>query len=196
MPLGAHKAAIMGVAGVSTADVVLLDTQTWDGTTAAAFTSDITSTYGEYIFGFYLTSNTDDANLQFQVDDDGGNNGYNDFNITSTFFYASHSEAASEHFDYYAAEDLAESDTYQRLNTALDGNSSDQYSAGVMHLFNPASTVYVKHFLSRQTGMQGGPAASDWFVGGYVNTTTAINAINFKASVGEMTGKIKMWGVK
>ena len=53
MPLGANKAAIMGVAGVSTADVVLLSSQTADGDSAISFTSGITSTYGEYIFGFY-----------------------------------------------------------------------------------------------------------------------------------------------
>ena len=53
MPLGANKAAIMGVAGVSTGDVVLLSSQTADDDTSVSFTSKITSTYKEYIFALY-----------------------------------------------------------------------------------------------------------------------------------------------
>ena len=53
MPLGAFKAALMGTAGVSTGDVVLIQTQTASDSATISFTSDITSTYGEYIFKFY-----------------------------------------------------------------------------------------------------------------------------------------------
>ena len=53
MPLGAFKAALMGTAGVSTGDVVLLSSQTASNSASISFTSDITSTYGEYIFKFY-----------------------------------------------------------------------------------------------------------------------------------------------
>ena len=52
MPLGAFKAALMGTAGVSTADVVLLSAQTADGDASISFTSGISSTYKEYIFKF------------------------------------------------------------------------------------------------------------------------------------------------
>ena len=41
MPLGAFKAALMGTAGVSTGDVVLLSTQTASNSAAISFTSDI-----------------------------------------------------------------------------------------------------------------------------------------------------------
>ena len=67
MPLGANKAAIMGVAGVSTGDVVLLSTQTASNSASILFTSDITSTYGEYIFKFYnINPATDAASFGFQ----------------------------------------------------------------------------------------------------------------------------------
>ena len=76
MPLGANKAAIMGVAGVSTADVVLLSSQTADGDDEIDFTDLFTSTYGEYIFKFYnINPATDSKGLTFQVNattDDGG----------------------------------------------------------------------------------------------------------------------------
>ena len=54
MPLGANKAAIMGVAGTAvTGDVVLLSSQTASGDSVISFTSGIDSTYVEYIFRFY-----------------------------------------------------------------------------------------------------------------------------------------------
>ena len=64
MPLGAHKAAIMGVAGTAAAgDVVLLSTQTASDSASVSFTSGITSTYGVYIFGFYNIHPATDAAL-------------------------------------------------------------------------------------------------------------------------------------
>ena len=68
MPLGANKAAIMGVAGVSTGDVVLLSTQIGTGVDDITFSSKITSTYGEYIFRFYnLNPETNGDEFAFQV---------------------------------------------------------------------------------------------------------------------------------
>ena len=67
MPLGAFKAALMGTAGVSTGDVVLLSSQTASNSATISFTSDITSTYGEYIFRFYnINPVTDSTEFQFQ----------------------------------------------------------------------------------------------------------------------------------
>ena len=57
MPLGAFKAALMGTAGVSSGDVVLLSTQTASSSTVLDFTG-LNSTYGEYIFKFYNTVRT------------------------------------------------------------------------------------------------------------------------------------------
>ena len=85
MPLGANKAAIMGVAGVSTGDVVLIQSQTADGDTTLSFTSGLTSTYGEYIFKFYnIGPATDAQSFYFQGSIDGGSN-YN-VTMTTTFF--------------------------------------------------------------------------------------------------------------
>ena len=72
MPLGAFKAALMGTAGVSTADVVLLSTQTADDDATISFTSGIDSTYGEYIFRFYnINPGTDAGYWTFNGSTDG-----------------------------------------------------------------------------------------------------------------------------
>ena len=197
MPLGAHKAAIMGVSGVSTADVVLIADNTSDTTdlTSVTFSSGIDSTYGEYIFKFYnIGPATDGAFLQFQVNAAGAS-GY-DETITSAVTYQKHSEADATNWAYITDYDQANGTAYQNLITGI-GNDADESAAGQLHLFNPASTTYAKHFLSNVVMYQG-PAAgtSHFFVSGYINTTTAIDDINFKMSSGNFDGTIKMWGVK
>ena len=195
MPLGANKAAIMGVAGVSAgADVVLLSSQTFSDSAGVAFTSGIDSTYGEYIFGFYnIKLETDDYQLAFQVNAS-GESGYNE-TITSTFFKAFHSEADSTAFGYNTGDDQAQGTAYQSLIENA-GSDADENCAGKLHLFNPSSTTYVKHFYSRLSSSHEGPGCLDNFGAGYINTTAAITGINFDSSSGNFDGKIKMWGVK
>ena len=202
MPLGAFKAALMGTAGVSTADVVLLHDTDYSNVASASITSGITSTYGEYIFGFYnINPATDQANFTFQVnatDDAGG--GYDTSLITSTVFTAKHNEDDSDPaIGYEAGQDQGNAAGYQLL-MYYGGNGSDESGAGVMHLFNPASTTYVKHFYTRTQNYLadygGTNRADDTFVAGYINDTTAIDDIQFKMSSGNFDGTIKMWGVK
>jgi hypothetical protein len=199
MPLGANKAAIMGVAGVSTADVVLLDTNTiTSGTANSAFTSGITSTYGEYIFRFYnVHPATDGVEFQWNGSTDGGSN----YNVTKTgsFFRAQANEGDSAADLGYSTGDTKEPHqltTYQALNYDVD-NDNDSSCVGELHIFNPAGTTYVKHYYSRSNTMLNNATTNDAFVGGYMNTTSAINAIDFKMSSGNIdTAVIKMWGVK
>ena len=196
MPLGANKAAIFGVAGVSTADVVLLSENT-DTTDLESIdiTSGIDSTYGEYIFKFYnINPATDNTNFSVQFNVAGGS-GFNE-TVTTTYFNAYHQEddgAAS--LGYTTGSDQAEGTAYQSLADGI-GNASDESCSGVMHLFNPASTTYVKHFYSRCSLVENSPAANDIYVAGYVNATAAVDEVSFKMSAGNFDGKIKMWGVK
>ena len=195
MPLGANKAAIMGVAGVSTADVVLIQSQTATGDSELDFSSGIDSTYGEYIFRFYNINGTANAHLVFQVnatDDPGGD--YDQSEITSATFRASNSEAASSSLAYINS-DQANGTAFQPLLLAM-GSGADESGVGEMHLFNPSSTTYVKHFYSRNTAYNETPSAYSSFVAGYINDTTAIDDIRFKMTSGDFDGTIKMWGVK
>ena len=196
MPLGAFKAALMGTAGVSTGDVVLLHDTDYSNAASAAITSGITSTYGEYIFGFYnLNPATDDVAFSFQVNA-AGQSGYNE-TITSSFFGAYHKEDDSEAaLSYHSGIDQAEGTAYQYLVNEALGNGSDESCAGILHLFSPSSTTYVKHFYSRFSFTHEADYIFDDFLAGYINTTAAIDEISFKMSSGNFDGTIKMWGVK
>ena len=70
--------------------------------------------------------------------------------ITSTAFESYHFEtgAVSSGPGYVTSRDLAQSSSFQVICWGT-GNASDESCAGVLHLFNPASTTYVKHFYSR-----------------------------------------------
>ena len=197
MPLGAHKAALFGVAGVSTGDVVLLSTQTASDSASISFTSGINSTYGEYIFKFYnMNPATDGATFSFQVNATDGAD-YNDSAITSTAIRAYHFENdGNADMDNDPAADQAQGTAFQQLCEDV-GNGADESCAGELHLFNPASTVYVKHFMTTVNSLQYEDRCYTHHVAGYINDTTAIDDIQFKMSSGNISsGTIKMWGVK
>ena len=195
MPLGAFKAALMGTAGVSTADVVLLSSQTASNSATLDFTSGITSTYGEYIFKFYnINPATDNVAFSFQANATDSTS--YDETMTTTYFNAYHQEDdGATSLSYTTGSDQAQGTAYQSIVSGV-GNGSDESCSGVMHLFNPASTTYVKHFYSRASIVEASPSANDIYVAGYINTTTAIDDIQFKMSSGNFDGTIKMWGVK
>ena len=194
MPLGAFKAALMGTAGVSTGDVVLLSSQTASNSATISFTSDITSTYGEYIFKFYnINPATDDVEFTFNGSIDGGSN----YNVTKTTtrFSAYHREDDGDTgFGYHAAGDLAQSADFHKLLGGA-GNAADEGGAGEVHLFNPSSTTYVKHFYSTTQQGDNGGLAVNAFIGGYFNNTDNIDAVQFKMSSGNFDGVIQMYGI-
>ena len=194
MPLGAHKVALFGVAGVSTGDVVLLSTQTASDSSSLDFTSGIDSTYGEYIFKFYnVNPATDTASFAFQANAVGESD-FDEY-ITSTYFYAYHAEDGGENaLTYSANSDQAQGTAYQHLADYI-GNGADESAAGVLHFFSPSSTTYVKHFYSRFNMYTANSQTADRYAAGYINTTSAIDEISFKMSSGNFDGKIKMYGI-
>jgi hypothetical protein len=75
-------------------------------------------------------------------------------------------------------------------------NAADNGCSGVLTLYAPSSTTYVKHFTSRAHSVNGGDYSQDSFSAGYINDTTAIDEISFKFNSGNIdTGTIYMYGV-
>jgi len=163
------------------------------GTAASSFTSSIDSTYKLYIFKFInVHPASDGETLRFQGSIDGGSNFAN---MTSTAFYAYHTEDdGATNLAYYAAGDVANG-TPTFLTYTL-GNDNDQNLSGELHLFNPSNTTYVKHWHSRTSSTGNTEEAWDVFGAGYLNTASAINAVKFDMSSGNIDAAvIKMYGV-
>ena len=197
MPLGAFKAALMGTAGVDAgADVVLLSTQTASNSATISFTSDITSTYPMYIFRFYNVHPVSHANFTFNGSIDSGSN----YNVTktTTVISAYHAEDGSAANVYYVTTDLAQSTAFHPVAGAVY-TANDASMVGELHLFNPSSTTYVKNFTTNTQRMDWSDDklyTNEYLTSGYFNTTSPIDAVQFKMASGNFDGKIKMWGVK
>ena len=154
------------------------------------------NTYKEYVFTFKdIHQSIDQAYFQFNFSTDGGSN----YNVTKTTsaFNAFHTESDSTEFVYASTTDIAQSTNFASLSI-LTGNGDDENQSGVFHLFNPSSTTFVKHFISDlQCNYRVGlPASVNYKVAGYGNTTSAIDAIQFKFSSGNIdAGDICLYGI-
>jgi hypothetical protein len=63
-------------------------------------------------------------------------------------------------------------------------------------LFNPSSTTFVKHFIARCNVYQSSNYSIDNYTGGYANTTSAIDAVQFKMNSGNIdAGTITLYGI-
>ena len=175
--------------------MVLLQKQTASSSATISFTSGIDSTYKEYIFIFInIHPETNDTEWSFQGSTDSGSN-YG-VSITSNSFDAYHNEAGSSGaLAYQTSQDLANSTSFQIFQQDY-GNDNDQVGCGFLHLFNPSSTTFVKHFLSQSTNYHHSDYAIHCNRAGYFNTTSAIDAIQFKFNSGDIdAGTIKLYGV-
>ena len=181
--------------GVSAKSMILLATETASSSATISFTSNIDSTYKEYVFKFYdIHPSADGEEFTFQADT-GTNTNYNQ-TITSTYFLAEHNEAGtSTGLSYQDSRDLAQSTSFQHFGVDT-GNDNDQASSGYLHIFEPSSTTFVKHFIGTLQQAHQNDLSLVGHVAGYWNTTTALTRFQFKMSSGTIdAGVIKMYGV-
>jgi hypothetical protein len=180
---------------IPTGSMKLLKTQTASASASIEFTSGIDSTYDSYVFKFInIHAGTIDGIFSFQADT-GTNTNYNQ-TITSTAFTAQHGEGGSPaNLFYNTGGDLAQGTGLQQLSE-FNGIENDHNSSGYLHLFNPASSVFVKHFMAVTNLIGGEERNRNGYNAGYINTTTPITRIQFKMDSGNIDdGIIKMYGV-
>ena len=188
--------SVTALDSIASGSLVLLATNTiTSGVSSSSFTSNIDSTYDTYMFKFInIHPATNSAKFTFNLSVDGGSN----YNVTktTTMFRASHDEDDSgTSFGYVASQDLAQSTDFQAILQAL-GTNDDSSGSGELFLFSPSSTTFVKHFIARGGQMQENNKSFDGYVAGYGNTTSAVNAVQFKMSSGNIdSGVIKMYGL-
>jgi len=158
------------------------------------FTSGIDSTYKEYVF-YFVNMHPATNNVQFQVGFRDGATNY-DAVKTTTIFRTFHNESDSTtSLEYSTTNDLAQSTDFQVLGNAV-GNENDECCSGYLHLYNPSSTTFVKHFTARANLYHPSNFTVDEFIAGYCNTTTAIDGVQFKMSSGNIdAGEILLFGV-
>ncbi len=182
--------------GLTQGKMTLLQTQTASSSASVSFTSNIDSTYPIYVFKFInMHPATDDQSFTFQGSTNTGSS-YG-VTITSTSFRTYNQENdGGNGLGYLTDYDLAQSTNFQRLGQTV-GNANDESFSGELFLFDTSSTTFVKHFIARNVHAGYADYVGDGFTAGYFNTTSAIDAIQFKFASGNTdSGTIKLYGIK
>ena len=178
---------------VALGDMVLVSSATASSSASIEFSL---GSYKEYQFYFVNIHGSSDGGSWFNVNfsTDGGSN----YNVTktTTFFFAYQTESGtSPTLQYEASYDLAQSTAYQRLGEPI-GADNDQNLGGILKLYNPSSTTYVKHFMYSGSQTSDADYMENCYVAGYANTTSALTNIRFQMTSGNIdAGKILMFGV-
>jgi len=181
--------------GVTGGSLVLLSTVTASSSSTVEFTSGIDSTYKEYQIHYIdVHAATNDTDLTINFRD--GSTAY-DATKTTTYFSATHNEDGSGGgLSYETAVDLAQSTGVQKLSKSGIGNDDDHSACGIVQLFDPSNTTFVKHFIIRSHYSGHDEQSRDDFIAGYCNTTTAIDGVQFKFASGTIeAGTFKLYGV-
>ena len=175
--------------------ITLISSQTASNSASISFTSGLTSTYKAYKFVFVnIHPRTSETDFIFNMSTDSGSN----YNVTktSTFFRSAHAEDDTDAvLDYITSCDLAQDTGFQKLTENGFSSDADSNLGGSLTLFNPSSTTYVKHFISTVNNQKLIYSINS-YIAGYGNTTSAINAIQFKMASGNMDGTIYLYGIK
>ena len=186
--------------GLSGGSMNLISTQTASSSSTISFTSGIDSTYDEYVFKFINIHGTDDQVFSFNVSIDSGSN-YNVAKTTTyfnTYLPEDSSVGSSNNLSYKTSNDLAQGTGFQYLHSYINGDA-DCGCAGSLNLYSPSSTTFVKHFTFRGVSVypsSDSDGIKDQFVSGYANTTSAVDAVQFKMTSGNIeSGVIKMYGI-
>ena len=191
--------AVTSAASIPSGAMTLIKTLTASSSSTLSFvhgSSDVVfdSTYPIYMFKFInMHPASNDIFFTFQGSTDSGSN-YNT-SMTTTYFDAYHAESGSPSaLRYITSLDQANGTSFQTISVAFSGN--DEASSGELYLFNPSSTTFVKHYMSRIESTESA-YSKDNHSAGYFNTTSAIDAIQFKMSSGNIdAGSIKLYGIK
>ena len=153
------------------------------------------STYKEFLFTFNnIHPATDNVQFMHNGSIDAGSN----YNVTktNTMFEAEHSEGGgSGTLGYITGHDLAQSTDNAKF-TYNCGNDNDQCVSGYMELFNPSSATYIKHFITVVSNTHNGDYVKNTYTGGYYNTTSDVDAIQFSFSSGNIdSGDFCLYGL-
>jgi hypothetical protein len=164
-------------------------------------TSDVVldSTYKEYLFTINNIHPSTEARFTFQASSDTGSS----YGIaaTTTNIQTYHVEDDEySNLEYNSTHDHAQDTDFLKLSAQTIDDENDSSMSGEIFLFNPSSTTFVKHYIATATHMADNAAGDGhtWtnYTAGYFNTTSAIDAIQFKMSTGNIdAGDICLYGL-
>jgi len=171
---------------------VLLGTSTITGSTATVdFTSNINSTYKNYLFTYTdVRPITDDASLQIRYHSASGSPVSSGSKYTYSNYYIRSTTSA--------VQTTSSGDDELRLGAGSVGNATAELLSGQFILHNPAGTDGKKLMHGSSTNLQGDEASIlSIFGGAYKEDSVAITGVQFLFSSGNIAkGIFKFYGIK
>ena len=181
--------------------LVFISRSTASSSSTVDITSNINSTYKEYIFFFNNMHPSSASQFAFNGTDDTSSHSFDITKTTTLFMAAQREDGGANQFSYQTGSDLAQGTGYQRLANYTTDQDAYSSISGYLHLFDPSNTTFVKHFIASTSNNNGdGSGGNEWanasYIAGYFNTTAAITGLSFKFESGNIdSGTIDMYGV-
>ena len=152
-------------------------------------------TYAAYIFKIINAHpSVNGAEFRIQGSTDSGSN-YNT-TMTSNAIEVWHAEDDSTYqLQYSTYFDNAQTTSFFALSANV-GYENDEHFSGTLTIFNPSSTTFVKHWISQGVTYNHNDYILHTINAGYFNTSSALDAFQFKMSSGTFDGTIKLYGIK
>tara|TARA_R100001594_G_scaffold2189_1_gene8857 strand:- start:60 stop:686 length:627 start_codon:yes stop_codon:yes gene_type:complete len=195
-------ASVDDVSGSNNA-MVLIKTVTASSSGTVTFvngTSDVVldSTYP--IYKVVIINAHPSSEQKFYVNFRDGATNYDASKNTTVFrtYHFERDNAGDNGLGYQDGLDLANGTGDQMIGQEI-ATDNDASGSGELWLFNPSSTTYTKHFIARFTHhyTNAAPGCVENYTAGYINTTTAIDGIQFKFASGNIdAGTFKLYGIK
>ena len=190
-----------GAFSVSLGATTLIKTLTLSNVGTASFVHGASSvvfdnTYPIYKFVFTnMHPVTDNVQFMHNGSINAGTN-YNVSKTTSLFEGEAAEGGGNGTLNYVTGHDIAEGTGNAKL-TYNCGNDNDQCVSGEMTVFNPSSTTFTKHFITKVANSHNGNYIKNSYTAGYYNTTSDLDAMQFTFSSGNIdSGKIELYGIK
>ena len=186
--------SVTSAAGFPAGAMTLISTTTASSDSTVNITSGIDDTYPIYLFKF-INIHPSANGEKFQVNFRDGGSAYDAVKTTSAFEAYHKEDGSLTALTYQTGNDLAQSTSAQHISDGL-GNENDETCVGTLHLFDPSSTTFIKHFLIEAQMYNGGDFSVHDFIAGYCNTTAAIDGVQFSMTSGNIdAGTIKLYGI-
>ena len=179
-------------ASITGGALTLLSTATASDSSTITFDSGIDSTYKEYIVKWInVHPNSNDQQLTVNFRD--GSTAYDATKTSSAFRVGIGENGSSSEFAYQTGQDLAQSTGIQSIH--YTANQNEASSSGVLHLFDPSNTTFVKHYIITNSADRNGTVEQQ-YIAGYCNVTAAIDGIQFGTNTNTIgSGTFKLYGV-
>ena len=146
-----------------------------------------------FIFTNIHVSN-DNTHFGFNASIDAGSN----YNVAKTSgvidcYHGEDGSGATVEFNGTAS--LAQATGIQRL-TNDQGNANDENVSGYLHIYEASSSTFAKQFIASSSRMSHNDYAAHQMYGGYLNSASDVDAIQFSMSAGTIdSGTITMYGI-